>query len=290
METPSSFHQFYLHQYIIRFKVIGVFEMPNFETDYIKSILGLAIQQKFGANSKIGEAMFDARNENKSVRPPYIIRNVLPAKPFILTGDFLSFELILFGNFNTELHALLPAIELMAENMRDENCTITFFSIHELGIPDVSDEVKFSPKKIIKLQNPITYGLFKDISFKEEEITFRFESPVCNTNFKDDLQGFNFYKIVFDLASTLNLLASTYGVGEKVDIDLWCEDAKHIKPESISLKRWEQERSKGHVLHGHTGIINYSGRFNRYLPLLYFGQWIHIGKNTSLGCGKYSIE
>jgi CRISPR/Cas system endoribonuclease Cas6 (RAMP superfamily) len=41
---------------------------------------------------------------------------------------------------------------------------------------------------------------------------------------------------------------------------------------------------------GLIGSITYEGKFDKFLPLLKLGEFIHIGKNTTFGLGKYKIN
>jgi CRISPR/Cas system endoribonuclease Cas6 (RAMP superfamily) len=41
---------------------------------------------------------------------------------------------------------------------------------------------------------------------------------------------------------------------------------------------------------GLLGSITYEGRFEESLPLLRLGEYIHIGKNTTFGLGRYRLN
>jgi len=38
------------------------------------------------------------------------------------------------------------------------------------------------------------------------------------------------------------------------------------------------------------GSITFEGDFEEFLPFLMLGEYIHVGKGTSFGLGKYEIE
>ena len=41
---------------------------------------------------------------------------------------------------------------------------------------------------------------------------------------------------------------------------------------------------------GFIGSITFEGDFKSYLPFLLLGEYIHVGKGTSFGLGKYKIR
>jgi CRISPR/Cas system endoribonuclease Cas6 (RAMP superfamily) len=44
------------------------------------------------------------------------------------------------------------------------------------------------------------------------------------------------------------------------------------------------------MMGGFLGSISFTGDFKEFLPFIILGQYIHVGKGTSFGLGKYEIE
>ncbi len=43
-------------------------------------------------------------------------------------------------------------------------------------------------------------------------------------------------------------------------------------------------------LGGLLGPVTFRGPVEAFLPLLHLGSWVHIGKNTTFGLGRYHVE
>ncbi len=42
-------------------------------------------------------------------------------------------------------------------------------------------------------------------------------------------------------------------------------------------------------LGGIIGTVTYTGQFTPFLPFILLGEFVHIGKNTTFGLGRYQI-
>jgi CRISPR/Cas system endoribonuclease Cas6 (RAMP superfamily) len=65
-----------------------------------------------------------------------------------------------------------------------------------------------------------------------------------------------------------------------------------IKANKLRWYDWERHSTlKGKMKFGGLiGSITYEGKFDKFLLLLKLGKFIHIGKNTTFGLGKYKIN
>jgi len=73
------------------------------------------------------------------------------------------------------------------------------------------------------------------------------------------------------------------------------ERARRIEAVASSLKWVEHERFSGRqkkrmALGGITGEVSYVGDMGEFLPFLRLGRWVHVGKATSFGFGRYEFE
>jgi len=67
----------------------------------------------------------------------------------------------------------------------------------------------------------------------------------------------------------------------------------HLSQGKLSWQDWERysrRQQQRHQLGGFIGTVEYKGDIAPFLPLIRLGQFIHLGKNTSFGMGKYVID
>ena len=65
-----------------------------------------------------------------------------------------------------------------------------------------------------------------------------------------------------------------------------------VKEERLSWVDWERYSNRQETkmkMGGFIGSITFEGDFKPFLPFLLLGEYIHVGKGTSLGLGKYEI-
>ena len=72
------------------------------------------------------------------------------------------------------------------------------------------------------------------------------------------------------------------------------EEAKNItiKEENLHWQDWERYSNRQETMMkmgGFIGSVTFEGDFEPFAPFLLLGEYIHVGKGTSFGLGKYKI-
>ena len=72
------------------------------------------------------------------------------------------------------------------------------------------------------------------------------------------------------------------------------EKAKEIRQTATDItwfdwKRYSTRQEEWMSLGGVTGTVSYEGKVAEFLPFLRLGEYVHVGKGTSFGLGKYEI-
>ena len=91
-------------------------------------------------------------------------------------------------------------------------------------------------------------------------------------------------------------LLSYFHCGEELALDFkgLIEEARDVKVQKDNLRwmDWERYSNRQETkmkMGGFVGSVIFQGEFEKYMPFLLLGEYIHIGKGTSFGLGKYKI-
>ncbi len=160
---------------------------------------------------------------------------------------------------------------------------------------------------IYKGDDKILNNKYKILSFKDiinrtkkipkrERIELQFITPT-RIKYKNKLiSDLEFHILIRNLLRRVSLL-SYFHCDEKLDINFKevIEESKDIEIENSDLNWYDWERYSHRQrermsLGGFVGKITFKGNLKEYLPLLYLGQYTHVGKQTSFGLGKYLIN
>jgi len=235
---------------------------------------------------------------------PFIIEPPLDGKQFYKTGDKLNFDLILVGKAIDYIPHVILAFEELGkigigknkEKYRDNGkykldkvistcCnseTIIYDGkshiINDSGVIDSADFFNASPSSGCR------------------KINLRFLTPTrikYNGNFIDDL---NFEILMRNLLRRLSWLAEIH-CGEKWGLD-WkgiisrAEEGVRTINSDLHWHDWERysnHQDKKLKMGGFMGSITFEGDLDEFLPFLRLGEYLHVGKGTVYGLGKYEI-
>jgi len=127
------------------------------------------------------------------------------------------------------------------------------------------------------------------------QITIGFQTP---TRIKSEgrLTGEpEFHNLIRSLLRRLSAL-SYFHCGRKLDVDFrgLIQRAYHVELISSDLQwhdwdRYSNRQKQKMTLGGFLGEATFKGDFREFLPLLAWGEVLHIGKAASFGLGRYSI-
>jgi CRISPR-associated endoribonuclease Cas6 len=104
-----------------------------------------------------------------------------------------------------------------------------------------------------------------------------------------------FHILIRNLFRRISLL-SYFHCGEELNLDFkgMIENSKTIKvqKENLSWFDWERYSNRQETkmkMGGFIGSITFEGDYEKFQPFLLLGEYIHVGKGTSFGLGKYEI-
>lgn len=168
-------------------------------------------------------------------------------------------------------------------------------SVDALNLDGSKMEIFNSADKILRAsENRSDYIQFVDYEFDSEKVKILFETPV-RIKENDKLSSeITFFLLLSRLSERAFLLSHLYCDSEFEDFKEFTRGAENVETISSKLRwiDWERYSSKQQTtmkFGGWVGDIVYKGDLKRFLPLLRFGQHIHVGKATTFGLGKYRI-
>jgi len=150
------------------------------------------------------------------------------------------------------------------------------------------------------LQSGVQVIQWKDFQARAERlktlsgVTVKFLTPAQIKYGGYARQDIDFHILIESLVRRIRMLCR-YHCGEELEIDLaeLRTEAKRVRVEKRETFWFRQKRDpkgKGYNLNGISGQIAYRGPVERFLPYLFVGEQIGIGKKTSFGLGRYDLK
>ncbi|MBI4651048.1 CRISPR system precrRNA processing endoribonuclease RAMP protein Cas6 [Candidatus Desantisbacteria bacterium] len=228
---------------------------------------------------------------------PYIIIPPLTQKRYFNPGDILSFEFVLIGKANEYLPYFVYTFTEMGKlGIGHHKGKFDVASVEELRFDGSVIGIYNDNNKILKNpDNRIDYGFFVDKELNNrDEITINFETPArikVNDNLSTDL---SFELLIKRLSERACLLAHFHCGAELADFEEFANGSEKIeivnnRLEWVDWERYSSRQDTRMKFGGCIGKITYKGDLQKYLPLLKLGEYIHVGKVTTFGLGKYKI-
>jgi len=241
--------------------------------------------------------LFEEKINNKEYRMlgfsepprPFVVEPPVDEKKVYKSGETFEIYILIFGNSIQFLPYLVLTFNELGKNGIGETKAkyelLTVTTIDNKPIYDIHTQTFYNYDSTIK----ISFDDIKEIN----EIKIKFLTP---TRIKTvgKTMDITFQTLIKSLIRRLTGLLLFY-TDKKLEcnFDEIINESEKISIKSSNLKRVEIERltqQKNIVkLSGVTGEIIYQGELTKFYPLLKIGEYIHIGRNTTFGLGKYEI-
>lgn len=231
--------------------------------------------------------------DHSNVPRPFIIEPPLDRNTYYRPGDEITFGLVLIGK----------AIELLPYFI------LAFEKLGEAGIG--RGRGKFSLQKVesndeeIYPSNSETLGqepgilrvsdLAIDPNMDEQRMTLRFLTPL-RMKYQGRLTDRpEFHILIRNLLRRISSLAYLHcGITADMDPRSMIASIRDVVIENTDIHwydwhRYSTRQEAQMTLGGLIGKVTYVGDMKPFFPLLRIGEYVHIGRNTSFGLGKYVI-
>jgi len=244
------------------------------------------------------ESTYINKNKISTIPHPFIIEPPLEKKERYEPGETLSFNLILIGKAISYLSYFIFTFEKLGEvGLGRERAHYKLLKVESFKNPSQRELIYNSQTQTLKkIDTQIDISqIFSFQQLTTGSITINFLTPV-RIKYQGSYTSYPAFHIISrSLLRRLSYLLY-FHCGRELNIDYKeiIEKAKKIETLKATIHwiDWERYSSRQHQtmkLGGFVGKVSYKGEMERFLPFLKAGEYIHLGKATVFGLGKYEI-
>lgn len=235
---------------------------------------------------------------------PFVLRPALPATQPLPPHTPIELELLLFGKILLSLPYFIFALERMGNTglgrARVPCRLVTVEAFHAgktwlLYSPDDSTPKPadgFAETVALDLPSPL-----QPVPATYSRIRLTLLTPLRLIYQERLATALPFHVLIRQLLRRLALLSYFHcgGPAEGIPFREWIALAEQVRLTSQELQWFDWERYSSRqqttmALGGLLGTVSYEGPIAPFLPLLKLGELIHVGKGTSFGLGRYTVE
>lgn len=223
----------------------------------------------------------------------YVIEPSHCAKRKLADGDVLTFDIVLIGRAISQLSLVVFAFEQALK------CGLGRYKVPsrllEVRHADTSEIIWQQGQNQIRDIDVIQP--FYDIH--KTHVTLNFITPLRlqQKGKLVDTRTLNARTFLIALARRWQLLADIHLGSQAPQLDFTTLDSAaqkiQLEPQSMRWLDWTRYSSRqkqSMTLGGLTGKLLISGDLAPFQQLLHIGQWLHVGKETAFGLGRYQLE
>jgi len=315
-EEPLN--RLYLSRYIFTLHALEDIRLPKYKGATLRGLLGYGLRKVMCIfrNSQCEQCSLRLRciysmfmesplpedhpfkNKYRRAPHPYIIIPPLTRKDRNITkGESFSFEIVLIGKANDHLPYIIYSISNMGKHgLGIKRGKYKLLLVESKGIDGDKRVVYSSDDGIIRCENhEINFEKYLKSDLNCTKICFIFETPLRIKHNGRLIKSVPFKVLIQRLAERAFLLSHFYCGSDMVDFESFSRGAEAVRTVDEDVRwidwgRYSTRQKTDMKLGGIVGKITYSGDLKRFIPLLKIGEYIHVGKATTFGLGKYKMK
>lgn len=228
---------------------------------------------------------------------PFIITPPLEHKGEFLPEDILAFQITLIGKAIEFLPYFIYTFEVLGEmGIGKDKGQYKLIKVNSLDNTDSEKEIYSVKDKILHSDFLITQAHRLSIpKLSEKQLILRFITPTRIKYGGKYIKNLQFHILLRSLLRRFSSL-SYFHCNQVLDLDFkkLIKEAASVKnmQNSIYWYDWQRYSTSQGVkmkLGGFKGEISFSGDLKDLLQFIILGQYIHVGKGTAFGLGKYQV-
>ncbi len=228
---------------------------------------------------------------------PFVIEPPEGSRQLYLPGDTFSFGLVLIGRATNYFAYFIYTFRLMGERgIGRGRGRFTLEEIYSLS-PDRSEKLIYDSESNA-FSSELSVMKASDLLLPDavdNSVNISFLTPTRIKSKGELSADLTFDLLVRSLLRRLSLL-SYFHCGVELDLDyrelIGRAGAVSVVESDLRWYDWERysHRQGGRMkLGGFVGDISFEGEIKEFMPILTLGEWLHVGKGTSFGLGKYRV-
>tara|TARA_R110002167_G_C12690910_1_gene652404 strand:- start:1604 stop:2512 length:909 start_codon:yes stop_codon:yes gene_type:complete len=221
----------------------------------------------------------------------YAIEPPAPGARLLEEGGSFNFAMVLFNEALHQLPLILLAWQHALESgLGKDHIPAKLVAVYREGIAEPIYRPG-EPIGQIQMQPQV-------VPASPNEVILDFKTPVCLKQYGRYVRKTTFtpYPLVMALARRLSMLGNGHGHASIDAIDF-----KRVAANALSLEwsedfhwceweRYSNRQQQTMPLGGLLGQLSLKGDLDQLWPMLYVGQWTHLGRHASFGLGHYQIS
>lgn len=290
MDTQTNAFSLSFLPLLIRLKCCETTILPSFLGSTLHGILGWAL----APYPEVYRYMFENRRlggGKQDIVNPYFI-NLPRYRSVYSPGDELRFEIVLLGNAVHYSRDFIKAIiqtkqfGLGAERKQFE--LLEIFQSAQLRA--------IWQQNFLDINTATPELLLGDTREKASHCTIHLLSPLRIRRGGMPLLEIDFLTIIRNIMRRITEIATRYGGHVNLaEAEKLLEDASQIKTTSSGLylsqiSRYSNRKSEKMDISGLLGAITFEGDISPFIPWLNAAYILHIGRNTTFGCGQIDVS
>lgn len=209
-------------------------------------------------------------------------------------GDLLKFNLILFGKTIVYFSQYMQALFALGQSgLGSDFAKFMIVEVRNTRKQSILDGTNIYMKyyKVETLQDYVDYRKAQ-MEGRERKHSISFHTPLTQKYHGNFLQEFHMEAIVKSIQRRVYMLNCFEGY----DVEEFYYEQFHVpeivwqEARIIKVKRYSSRQDSAMYLRGIKGKIQLKELPEDILDILLVGELLHIGKNTSFGFGRYTIE
>ena len=230
---------------------------------------------------------------------PFVLEPPLSLNPPVYKpGDYLPLNLIILGNPKQLLPYFVHTFERMGKTgLGRKRAKFVLHSV-SINMDHQNGVIYQQPEKHLR-SNYTVYNTRDEMQSNRRvsKMGIKLQTPLRIKYGGRFVRELTFQLLVKNILRRLTTLAQAYGKSaiNKADVQQLLNKTGKIVSEEQNTKCFDYQRCSTRqkqtmLLGGLIGNIGFSGHLTPFYPFLKTAEILHVGKNTSFGLGKYSIE